>query len=446
MLVTILQAALALIANHCLAGGTWSEYSWGGWAGSYLVGLCALVGFARRRWLVPPVVFGCGILFVAITLRHRPFLHPCIRRALPWAAALQVAVFSLAFTTAAWTRSRSAFALAMVGTFLCSSLVVPLIPKETITPKAKYELPMRATIATIVEVDARGDRALLETGCLVGDLRVWHRDGWLDIPDERFAYDCLLGCRFRESEVRLVCRRFDTEICESCHLAVVDWDGTSWMERLNMELPLSQVAVAGQGNVLSPDGDLIVLNGGRWVDLQSNELREGEVPAAFGPDTRFLQWCSEAKQAAFYSQDTNEILFWAPRQGDSTTNALKMRPLAKHPISVSPDGRRLVYFVDEGRKAICEDLSAGRIREYDLAGAIIPGCFGVLPPSRVLWQSGHEVVFNMLGALAVLDITRCRITRITPPMHGAYDLWCSQSSGRLAWIADRGDRWQLSFR
>ena len=275
MLVAILQAALAPIANHCLAGGTWSEYSWGGWAGSYLVGLCALVGFARRRWLVPPVVFGCGILFMAITLCNRPFLHPCIRRALPWAAAFQVAVFSLAFTTAAWARSRSAFALAMVGTFLCSSLVVPLILKETITPKAKYELPMRATI---VEVDARGDRALLETGCLVGDLRVWHRDGWLDSPDERFAYDCLLGCRFRESEVRLVCRRFDTEICESCHLAVVDWDGTSWIERLNMELPLSQVAVAGQGNVLSPDGDLIVLNGGRWSICKVMSCVRGRCP------------------------------------------------------------------------------------------------------------------------------------------------------------------------
>ena len=279
-------------------------------------------------------------------------------------------------------------------------------------------------------------------------LLVWHRDGQLDAFDKLLPYDSLLGCRFRGGEVRFACCQVGAQSGYIGALIVLDWDGTSLTEVWNINLVRRRVSWASHRNALSPDARIVVFDDGTWVDLVDGAVHDADWVTAFGPSTRFLQWSSQAGQATFYSPDTNDVVFWAPESAVSTTHALTARPETDYPITVSPDGRRLVYFISKGTIAICEGLQSNDVKRCDLARLMIPSRFGALQSHwGVRWKSDHELVLNVIiGRLAVVDAIHCDVMQVTPPMQMVYDFWCSQTSGRLVWIAHRGQGWELDFR
>ena len=120
-----------------------------------------------------------------------------------------------------------------------------------------------------------------------------------------------------------------------------------WVDRESHETPITMPPRAYTYPRLSPDGTRIVVttdddDSDVWIwDLE----RETPLRLTFGPAVElYATWTPDGRRIVFRSQEGSRVdLFRKPADGTGAVEALTTNGRGGEPLSISPDGKQLVY-------------------------------------------------------------------------------------------------------
>ena len=155
-------------------------------------------------------------------------------------------------------------------------------------------------------------------------------------------------------------------------------------------------------NNLSPDGTLLALADGGFVDVATGERRE-MLPANSNPDGRliFIQWSEPEGRAVYYHEAERRLMILDTGTGSTGTYTLRRRPESIRALTLLPGAKKVWYeeaplFIEQN--AFLEDLAdRKRTRITRKQGKARPG-------TTLQWTGEQRLTYiTALGALDSLD-------------------------------------------
>ncbi len=410
-------------------------------AGVVAVLLCALMAMAKSSW--GKLLAAEAFVFIAFLPR---LIAPIITGVLDmtWVQALHLlfwpGLFSAAFLAAYPMLKRREghhhriFAVVMgLVAFGMHAFLLPLLLGEPLTARIIHTTELDEEI---LETNPVGSLVLTHSALVPVTATLYaHRDDELDVLHHVPLEGYPVGIRVRDDHA-LIALRIQNEDKVVQRIDFVRLAATGLTSAGSYPCTPAQ-SPSHLVNNMSPDGRLLALADGSFVDMDTCEGVERFSEGA-NPDGKlvFVEWTEPAGLPVYYHERERRLVVLHPDTRLSDTYSLRGRPLSPFSLSVLPDGQYVWYEEDDlflWQRVFVEKLADHtRTRLARKRGKVMEG-------TVTLWAGEHQLAYiTALGTLESLtfDTDRARYTgaRHTQLFETTGCAAVAPESGWLFWV------------